>query len=222
MIRADEIDDEGLITNQVIEHLLEDDLVVADLTDLNPNVFYEVAVRHAVRKPIVHLITAGQEIPFDVANMRAVPYALDDPDLLEEAQEELSRKVKAIEDADWVAAPNPISAAREVSLLKESEQPEARAAGDLLGAVSELRDEVRALTRRVYPDQPPGRLPMRERVLADLLINDAASISDVAARLDVSQSTIAGSLSVLYQEGRAKKMPDGRWAVVTTSLDELS
>lgn len=72
MVRADEIDDEGLITNQIIEHLIEDDLVVADLTGLNPNVFYEVAVRHAARKPIVHLITTGQDIPFDVANMRAV------------------------------------------------------------------------------------------------------------------------------------------------------
>src|SRR3954468_24720557 len=124
VVRADEIDDEGLITHQIIEHLLEDDLVVADLTGLNPNVFYEVAVRHAVQKPIVHLITAGEEIPFDIANMRAVSYALDEPDLLEAAQEELDRKVKAIEDADWVAAPNPISAAKNVSLLQESDQPE--------------------------------------------------------------------------------------------------
>ncbi len=93
VVRADDIDDEGLITNQIIEHLLEDDLVVADLTGKNPNVFYEVAVRHAARKPIVHLITAGEPIPFDVANMRAVQYALDDPDVLEQAQQELERKV---------------------------------------------------------------------------------------------------------------------------------
>jgi hypothetical protein len=146
--RADEIDDEGLITNQIIEHLIDDDLVIADLTGLNPNVFYEVAVRHAARKPIVHLITQGQEIPFDIANMRAVQYALDDPDLLEAAQEELARKVKAIEDNDWKAAPNPISIARDVWLLQESEQPEIREAGDILAAVGELRDEFRLLNRR--------------------------------------------------------------------------
>ena len=59
--------------------------------------FYELAVRHAARKPIIHLITKGQDIPFDVSNMRAVPYALNDPDVLEEACKELARKVDSIE-----------------------------------------------------------------------------------------------------------------------------
>jgi len=157
VVRSDEIDDECLITNQIIEHLIDDDLVIADLTGLNPNVFYEVAVRHAARKPIVHLITQGQEIPFDVANMRAVQYALDDPDLLEAAQEELARKVAAIEDNDWKAAPNPISVARDVWLLQGSEQPEIREAGDILAAVGELRDELRLLNKRgnQIPVPPP-------------------------------------------------------------------
>jgi hypothetical protein len=162
VVRADQIDDEGLITNQVIEHLLDDDLVVADLTGLNPNVFYEIAVRHAARKPIVHLITKGQEIPFDVANMRAVQYALDDPDLLEEAQGELRRKVDAIEAGDFKAAPNPVSVARDIWLLRESEQPDVRQAGDFLASLNELRDEVRSLSRRV------GGTPQEaERIVGD-------------------------------------------------------
>jgi hypothetical protein len=169
VVRADQIADEGLITNHIIEHLLEDDLVVADLTGLNPNVFYEMAVRHAARKPIVHLITHGVSIPFDVANMRAVQYALDDPDRLEGAQHELEQKVQAIEDSGWKAAPNPITSVRNVAILRESEEPETREVGEVLAAVNELRDEVQTLNRRVSTERNPNRR-LRESGAAQALI----------------------------------------------------
>jgi hypothetical protein len=159
VFRADQIDDEGLITNQIITHLLEDDLVVADLTGNNPNVFYEIAVRHAARKPIVHLYTAGESIPFDVGPMRAVPYALDDPDVLEEAQRDLANKVKAIEQANWEAAPNPVSAARDVWLLKASERPDDHQAADVLAMFNQIQDELRSLARKLEEapeSQQPG------------------------------------------------------------------
>jgi hypothetical protein len=218
VVRADEIDDEGLITNQIVEHLLEDDLVVADLTSLNPNVFYEVAVRHAVRKPIVHLITAGERIPFDVANMRAVQYSLDDPDALEAAQAELDRKVRAIESTDWVAAPNPISAARDVWLLQESEQPEVRQAGDLLGAVASLRDEVRALARRVETPGPRkansthslGWDEAVARTKALIARSGPMSASEIIEDLGVAEPAGEMVLSDLVDAGELFRMKDGR------------
>src|ERR1039457_4939766 len=70
--RADDIPKPGIITSQVIEQLRNADLVVADLTDHNPNVFYELAVRHVVRKQLILLIERGQSIPFDVAPNRVI------------------------------------------------------------------------------------------------------------------------------------------------------
>jgi hypothetical protein len=77
LIRADEISQPGSITVQVIEKVLNADLVIADLTDHNPNVFYELAVRHAAQKPLLHVIQAGQSIPFDVSDFRTIPIELD-------------------------------------------------------------------------------------------------------------------------------------------------
>ncbi len=71
-IRADQISEPGMITSQVIQHIVEDPLVIADQTDRNPNVFYELAIRHAIRKPLVQLIKKGEQIPFDVAGTRTI------------------------------------------------------------------------------------------------------------------------------------------------------
>src|SRR3954453_10572257 len=67
-VRADHISEAGMITSQVIQHVIDDPLVIADLTGRNPNVFYELAIRHAVRKPYIQLIEAGEALPFDVQN----------------------------------------------------------------------------------------------------------------------------------------------------------
>jgi len=70
-IRADQISSPGMIDAQIIRHLIDADLVIADLSGLNPNAFYEIGIRHMVAKPIIHMQLDGEVIPFDVMLYRA-------------------------------------------------------------------------------------------------------------------------------------------------------
>jgi hypothetical protein len=72
VIRADQIDSPGIITSQIMEYIFKSRLVIADLSFSNANVFYELALRHAIRLPIVQIIRHGDTIPFDINQMRTV------------------------------------------------------------------------------------------------------------------------------------------------------
>jgi len=62
------------ISSQTIGHLLREPLVIADLTGLNPNVMYEVGVRHCVRLPLVLLAERGTAPPFEIQDEAVLFY----------------------------------------------------------------------------------------------------------------------------------------------------
>lgn len=72
VVRADQIEHPGMITNQVIEYVMKSKLVVADLSFTNPNVFYELALRHMMNSPVVQIVRKGDPIPFDISQFRTV------------------------------------------------------------------------------------------------------------------------------------------------------
>ena len=72
VIRADKIGKAGMITAQILEYILKSKLVVADLSYYNPNVFYELSLRHACRLPTVQIIRKYDKIPFDLDQFRTI------------------------------------------------------------------------------------------------------------------------------------------------------
>jgi len=112
VIRADQIGEPGMITSQVLEYLKRSRLAIADLSYLNPNVFYEVALRHALRLPVVQLIRKADQLPFDVNQARTLVFDTSDiytliPKLQTYRAEIANQARKALEDPESVG--NPVS-----------------------------------------------------------------------------------------------------------------
>lgn len=98
VIRADMISSPGLITSQIIRHLIEVPLVIADLTGHNPNVFYELAFRHVLKKPVVQIIKKRQKIPFDVSVLRTIFYDYRDKKSITACKKELVKQIRSVEN----------------------------------------------------------------------------------------------------------------------------
>ena len=84
-VRGDQERTGGIIHVPMFGRLLLSDFVIADLTLSNPNVFYELGIRHTARPfTTVPVFAAIHPIPFDVALVRAIPYTLVDGKLADE------------------------------------------------------------------------------------------------------------------------------------------
>lgn len=109
-VRADEIDEPGIITNQIIRHVIDDPLVIADLTEQNANVFYELAIRHGTCKPLVQIIDKVEDISFDIGAMRTIQVDHQNPESIEEAKTKIRKQIQSLKTS--TSSPeNPISAA---------------------------------------------------------------------------------------------------------------
>lgn len=101
--RADESNSPDSIGAGVIESIHDADLIIADLTGHNPNVFYELALAHGWKKPVVHVAQLGTRIPFDVVDQRTIFYDLKDLASVEEGINALRKSAEAaVSKADFV------------------------------------------------------------------------------------------------------------------------
>lgn len=157
---AHTLSEAGSITNQVIERLLTADLVVANLTGLNPNVMYELAVRHAKRRPVVTIAEAGTELPFDLADERTLFYA-NDMSGATELRPQLTDAIRTAMDED--APDNPIYRAAESLLIREvvRDDPQ-RYVLDRLGDIESAVHRLATRRSRPAPSTPTSVSPIHD------------------------------------------------------------
>lgn len=190
-VRADRLAKPGLITSQIIERIYEDDLVISDLTGGNPNVFYELAIRHALKKPAIQLIKEGERIPFDVAMSRTIEINHTNLDSVEAAKNELERQIKAVE-ADPENVDNPISISLDIRTLRVSGDPFKRSVGELTSEVGSIRAILQPLDRAQTFQVLEQKIDALDRLLSrfkvDVDLGGAYDLDDIAGKVDEVES----------------------------------
>lgn len=96
-VRVDHVNAVDNINETVITYLKTAPMVIADMTEHNPNAFYELGFRQARELPLVPIIKVGERLPFDVITTRTVFYDTDVAKI-EESKENLRAKIQSFEN----------------------------------------------------------------------------------------------------------------------------
>ena len=110
-VRADaDIFATGKIMDQVWRGISAAKVMVAELTTRNPNVFYELGLAHALKKPVVLISSNEEDVPFDVRHIRVIYYDTNDPfwgeKLIAKVAENILSAIKNPEEAIFKGTEN--------------------------------------------------------------------------------------------------------------------
>ena len=108
----------GNIIQDIIDNLNRADVVIADMTDRNPNVFYELGVRHSLRDATILITQNIEDIPFDLRQYAIIKYDWKTKNGREEFKKKIIEVLKEIEKDP--SSSKMISPVREYLTLKTS------------------------------------------------------------------------------------------------------
>lgn len=150
-IRADQEEIPGSISRSIVERIINSEMVIADISDQNPNVFYEIAIRNAVKKPIIIIRSPDQKPPFDIQDKRAIAVDMSKPDIWRPAMDKLEKQIKFAEK-------NPANASESIlsdftfSIESETKKD---VESVLLRTVKDMQDKLNRISNDVKPKPKP-------------------------------------------------------------------
>jgi hypothetical protein len=137
-VRADEIQDSGIIDRSMYALLIQSDLVIADISTFNPNAIYELGIRHAV-KPFSTIIIKEKEgrVPFDLDHTRTFKYTHLGEDI---GNDEAERCVKDLSNLIITVSKNQKTDSPLYEFFKSIEPPRLPE-GEFKSIITELADK---------------------------------------------------------------------------------
>jgi len=209
VVRADDEESPDSISTQVIRRIRESDLIVADLSGHNPNVFYELAVAHGYERPVIHMISAGETMPFDIADQRAISYELENPESVDAAITKMAASQRWLDDnPDLLRTPlstyGAFTAISSTQPGSESNEAIAEALGEIVHRLGRLERSTKRRepgTFRAYPAPSVTKASARPEPVSnlwDLLEIVESEIRATKESADMDDPGVRARLENLY------------------------
>jgi len=115
-VRADELFTTGSVVEQIWEQIEKAKLLLADLSGKNPNVFYELGLAHAAKKPVVFTSSQVDDVPFDLRHLRVIIYEVREPGWAGRLQQSVTDYLRNAAKEPGKSIPHPFR-----KLVEESE-----------------------------------------------------------------------------------------------------
>jgi hypothetical protein len=173
--RADGISRSGEIPEQVFRNLRDSYIVIADLTDANPNVMYELGLRHTTGK-LTFQIGERDRLPFDISTIRTILFKRTEAGFIEAKRSLIRALAEGLESGG-----DPVTATR---IWFESRQ----------GEYESNLDEA---------EMPPSDASVDEPGFLELIAATESGITDIGQTLSTGSSILA-EITRVFEDGTAK------------------
>jgi hypothetical protein len=197
VVRGDELGVPGSITAQTLQEIATADLVIADLSGHNPNVFYELALRHALNRPVIQMIARGERIPFDVGQTRTIQFNYQDLDDVERCKQELEKQIDNVRKDPEITG-SPIATVLGAIEISAGKDPLSKVNLEIMERLGDLTEQFGNLSTRLLDLQDPEAEQFAEYIEGQENAFAALTTVTKSAR-DTIRSSRFGPESVLAQ-----------------------
>lgn len=147
--RADDLYAPNNVVSDIWKYTQKAQIILADLTGKNPNVFYELGLAHAIAKPVILITESEEDIPFDLRAIRIIKYDKNQHDWGKELESSITKALKEI-----TVNPNDSIPAQFLKVERQSEHSSLSPADKMLIDVRQdielLKKEVQSIPKRHF------------------------------------------------------------------------
>jgi len=185
-LRGDSLFRPSPIMGDIWQMIQDADVVLAEMTGRNPNVFYELGLSHAIGKPVILLSETIDDVPFDLQSLRVIIYDKNDPSWGDKLRSSITRSLEeTLKDS---AAAVPAMFRKQVPSQAPEDSEFSMRLSALEGIVAQMT--LRGDSSGVPTAEALPLLTTRERDVLSLFA-EGLSMQQIAMRLNISVKTVS-------------------------------